>query len=112
MRERAREQLKAFTDRIGELQAPPNEGVIWNGTLAQLAYLLHQLREARLLGNTDIWALSERAFVKSDGSPVKRTSMKAIASKHGFNQDGVPPTRADDIEKMINQLIDGLPADQ
>jgi hypothetical protein len=51
MRDRAREQFEEFIEHLGELNdSPPSEGVHWNGTLTQLAYLLYQLRDTGLLG--------------------------------------------------------------
>lgn len=110
MRDRAREQFEEFIEHLGELNdSPPSEGVHWNGTLTQLAYLLYQLRDTGLLGEVNIWALAERVFVQKDGSPVKRTSMKSIANKHGFKEGGSIPRGGDEIDRIVETLINGLP---
>ena len=106
LRERASEQVEDFLQQLGTLQPAMKDGIVWNGTREQLAYLLHLLRTSGLLGNNNLWALAERVFIMHDGSRISRESMKSIAAKRGYAEGGGPSTRAREVERIVRSLFD------
>jgi hypothetical protein len=104
-RQRAKEAADALIERLDEIRAP--DRIIWNGTVAQLAYLLYQLQDLGMIGNPHIWAVGERLFEKADGGGYTRSSLSSTADRAGFSMGDKPGRGGKDAE-AIDELLDKL----
>jgi hypothetical protein len=89
---------------LGEDQPIPDR-IPWNGTVKQLAYLLAKLQDSGLIGTTEIWAAGSGHFVASDGTSIKRETLKQAGLEI---RQGLRPGRDGRDADPIDEIVEGL----